>query len=106
MKSPVVAVNRGLCIVDHGSRQRRIDKARQRYLSREPLRIQLIYAGAERKNGPQICESFETPVRKRPNHGNVYAFRMVNLIAHRELEIFALTGEGVPRLATGTRLAV
>src|SRR5258708_8089351 len=92
VKPPVVAVNRSLCVVNHRSRERRIDKARQRYSFREALRIQLICAGAKRKYGPQIHEALETAVRKRPHPGTFYAFRTINTIPHLELEVVELAG--------------
>src|SRR5258707_3271489 len=106
VKPPVVAVNRSLCVVNHRSRERRIDKARQRYSFREALRIQLICAGAKRKYGPQNYQALETAVRKRPDHGNVYAFRTINLIAHRELEFVELAGNGLEPFTQGNHIAL
>src|SRR5579862_2855624 len=93
MKSSVIAIDRGLCVVHHRAREGCIDETRHRYFFRQPPQIQLIGAGTERQYRPQIDKTFKAVIRYGPNQRYVHTLRIRNVALPRKGEILKVSGE-------------
>ena len=87
MKSPVISIDRGLRILDHGAREGCIHEARYGHMFRQSSEIELIDAGAEREYRPQLDEPLEPIIRERPDERDVDALWTGDLPADRKREV-------------------